>query len=323
MISIVIPACNEEENIPPLYEEIDSVCRSSSLPAEIIFIDDGSTDATWSEIRKLAERDRRVRGVRFRRNFGKAAALDAGFREARGEFVVTLDADLQDNPGDVPRLIEKLNEGYDLVVGWKKRRHDPWHKVLPSRIFNWMIGVVSGVKLHDHNCGLKCCRAEVLREISLYGEMHRFITLLAEARGFKLAEMEVRHRPRIHGQSKYGARRFVKGFLDLVTVSFLTGFSQRPLHFLGVFGLAAFVAGVAGLAYLAGSWSLGYRPIGTRPALLYSVASLLLGAQMIAVGILAELITSRLAGLAQNVEAGYSVRERAGQDCSGGASASS
>jgi glycosyltransferase involved in cell wall biosynthesis len=245
MISIVIPAYNEERGIAPLHAEIDAACRLSGYEPEIIFIDDGSTDATWGEIEKLATGDPRVRGIRFRRNFGKAAALDAGFRDARGEFVVTLDADLQDNPGDIPRLLDGLNQGCDLCVGWKKRRFDPWHKVIPSRVFNWVIGVVSGVRLHDHNCGLKCYRAEVLREITLYGEMHRFITLLAHARGFKVAELEVTHRPRPYGHSKYGARRFVKGLLDLVTVSFLTGFSQRPLHFLGVFGLAAFVLGLA------------------------------------------------------------------------------
>ncbi len=314
MISFIIPACNEEQSIGPLYEELDAMCRGSGFEREVVFIDDGSRDGTWAEIQKLAAEHAGVRAIRFRRNFGKAAALDAGFREARGQYVVTLDADLQDNPADVPSMLARLDQGCDLVVGWKRRRHDPWHKVIPSRIFNWMIGAVSGVKLHDHNCGLKCYRGEVTREITLYGELHRFITLLAYARGFVVTEMEVHHRPRSFGKSKYGAKRFVKGFLDLVTVSFLTGFSQRPLHFLGVFGLLGMLLGGAGLAYLAGLWSLGYRPIGNRPILFYSMGALLLGAQMMAVGILAELITSRLAGWTQSVESRYSIRERIGNN---------
>jgi glycosyltransferase involved in cell wall biosynthesis len=310
MISIVIPAYNEAESIPRLYEEIEATASASEWDIEVIFVDDGSSDGTWAAIEALAERDPRVRAIRFRRNFGKAAALDAGFKEARGDRVVTLDADLQDNPADVPRLLGKLEEGCDLVVGWKRRRFDPWHKVIPSRIFNWMIGVVSGVRLHDHNCGLKCYRAAVVREIRVYGEMHRFITLLADARGFRVTEMEVHHRPRSFGRSKYGAGRFIKGFLDLLTVSFLTGYAERPLHFLGVCGLLALAAGLAGLSYLAGLWTLGFRPIGNRPVLIYSAAALLLGAQMLSVGILAELIASRVGGGDRNGDSGYSIERR-------------
>jgi glycosyltransferase involved in cell wall biosynthesis len=310
MISIVIPAYNEAESIPRLYQEIEATASASEWDIEVIFVDDGSTDGTWAAIGALAERDPRVRAIRFRRNFGKAAALDAGFKEARGDRVVTLDADLQDNPAGVPRLLGKLEEGYDLVVGWKRRRFDPWHKVIPSRIFNWMIGVVSGVRLHDHNCGLKCYRAAVVREIRVYGEMHRFITLLADARGFRVTEMEVHHRPRSFGRSKYGAGRFIKGFLDLLTVSFLTGYAERPLHFLGVCGLLALAAGLAGLSYLAGLWTLGFRPIGNRPVLIYSAAALLLGAQMLSVGILAELIASRVGGGDRNGDSGYSIERR-------------
>jgi glycosyltransferase involved in cell wall biosynthesis len=310
MISIIIPAYNEAESIPRLYQEIEAAASASEWDMEVIFVDDGSSDGTWAAIEALAERDPRVRAIRFRRNFGKAAALDAGFKEARGDRVVTLDADLQDNPADVPRLLSKLEEGYDLVVGWKRRRFDPWHKVIPSRVFNWMIGVVSGVCLHDHNCGLKCYRAAVVREIRLYGEMHRFITLLADARGFRVTEMEVHHRPRSFGRSKYGAGRFIKGFLDLLTVSFLTGYAERPLHFLGVCGLLALAAGLAGLSYLAGLWTLGFRPIGNRPVLIYSVAALLLGAQMLSVGILAELIASRVGGGDRNGDSGYSIERR-------------
>jgi len=310
MISIVIPAYNEAESIPRLYQEIEATASASEWDMEVIFVDDGSSDGTWAAIEALAERDPRVRAIRFRRNFGKAAALDAGFKEARGDRVVTLDADLQDNPADVPRLLGRLEEGCDLVVGWKRRRYDPWHKVIPSRVFNWMIGVVSAVRLHDHNCGLKCYRAAVVREIRVYGEMHRFITLLADARGFRVTEMEVHHRPRSFGRSKYGAGRFIKGFLDLLTVSFLTGYAERPLHFLGVCGLLALAAGLAGLGYLAGLWALGFRPIGNRPVLIYSVAALLLGAQMLSVGILAELIASRVGGGDRNGDSGYSIERR-------------
>jgi len=310
MISLVVPAYNEEETIKRLFAEIDEMARGCRLDVEVIFIDDGSSDGTWQHIEELAASDRRVRGIRFRRNFGKADALDAGFREAAGDVVVTLDADLQDDPAEIPRLIEKLDEGFDVVVGWKRKRHDPWHKVLPSRVFNWMVSLASGVKLHDHNCGLKCYRAEVVREIKVYGEMHRFITLLAHARGFRLVEIEVRHRPRRFGKSKYGARRFIKGLLDLLTVSFLVRFSERPLHFLGIFGLLAFAGGFAGLAYLAGLWVAGVRPIGTRPVLFYSIASLLLGAQMLAVGILAELVASRRAGVLGGAQTRYSIARR-------------
>lgn len=311
MLSLVIPVYNEEASLALLYGEIEAVAREFNLGLEAIFVDDGSTDSSWAEIVKLARRDGRVRGIRFRRNFGKAAALSAGFAEARGDQVITLDADLQDNPAEIPNLLVRLNEGYDLVNGWKKVRFDPWHKVLPSRVFNWMVRLVSGLNLHDHNCGLKCYRAEVVKEIRLYGEMHRFITLLAHARGFKVTEMEVQHRKRLHGKSKYGARRFVKGTLDLLTVHVLTAFGERPLHLLGVIGLLAFGLGCLGLAYLAWLWILGYRPIGNRPILIYSAASLLLGAQMMTVGILAELIISRL-GTNENGH-GYSVAERVGE----------
>jgi glycosyltransferase involved in cell wall biosynthesis len=311
MLSLVIPVYNEEKSLAPLYQEINTTLGKGSREAEMILVDDGSTDSSWAEIAKLARADSRVRGIRFRRNFGKAAALSAGFADVRGEVVITLDADLQDNPAEIPKLLAKLHEGFDLVNGWKKVRLDPWHKIIPSRVFNWMIRVVSGLNLHDHNCGLKCCRTEVVKEIRLYGELHRFITLLAHARGFRVTELEVQHRERIYGKSKYGARRFVKGLLDLLTVHVLTAFGERPLHLLGVIGLLAFVGGCLGLAYLAWLWMLGYRPIGNRPILIYSVASLLLGAQMLTVGILAELIISRLGSGTEN-GFGYSVAERIG-----------
>ncbi len=311
MISIVIPVLNEEQNLAPLHREIDEVLRSSRLDAEMILVDDGSEDGSWNEITRLASLDPRVQGIRFRRNFGKAAALSAGFACVRGDLVVTLDADLQDNPSEIPGLIGRLEAGFDLVNGWKRNRYDPWHKVIPSRVFNWMIRLASGLQLHDHNCGLKGYRVQVTREIRVYGELHRFITLLAHARGFRVTEMEVQHRPRIHGQSNYGVERFVKGLLDLLTVRVLTLFGERPLHFLGAAGLIAFAVGFLGLAYLGWLWLTGHRPIGTRPVLIYSVASLLLGAQMMSAGILAELIVSRLGGNGDPSHS-YSVAERIG-----------
>ena len=266
-------------------------------------------------IRTLAERHADVHGIRFRRNFGKAAALSAGFAAAHGDIIMTLDADLQDDPAEIPRFLAKLGEGYDVVSGWKETRLDPWHKTFPSRVFNGMVSWLTGVKLHDHNCGMKCYRAEVFREIRLYGELHRFIPVLAAARGFKVAEISIHHRPRRFGHSKYGVRRFVKGFLDLLTVKFLTGFNQRPQHLLGSIGLFSFVIGMLGMLWLAITWVIrlydekAFDPLHQRPALIYSAAALLLGAQMMTMGFLAELIT---AYLGRDHES-YSVKERTGK----------
>jgi len=228
MISIVIPVYNEKESLKILLGEIDAVGRQANLNLEVLFVDDGSQDGSWDLIRELAASDQRVRGIRFRRNFGKAAALSAGFREIRGNPVITLDGDLQDDPKGIPLFLVALEQGLDVVSGWKRVRHDPWHKVLPSRVFNYLVSQLMGVRLHDHNCGMKCYRAEIFREVRLYGELHRFIPVLAAARGYKVGEIEIEHRPRRFGHSKYGVRRFVKGFLDLLTVKFLTGFGQRP-----------------------------------------------------------------------------------------------
>jgi glycosyltransferase involved in cell wall biosynthesis len=291
MISIVIPVFNEAESLVALHQEITAVLDAEKWQVEIIFVDDGSTDDSWQQIEALAGRDSRVRGLKFRRNFGKATALDAAFADVKGEYVFTLDADLQDDPREIPRML--LKDGCELVTGWKRQRHDPWHKVFPSRVFNWLVGVITGLKLHDHNCGIKGYYREVLKELRLYGELHRFITVMAHARGFKVGEMEVNHRPRQHGHSKYGVRRFLHGLLDLLTVRFLTGYGDRPLHLLGFFGLLAFAIGLAGLGYLAVLWFMGHGPIGNRPLLFYSVAGVLLGAQMISFGMLAELVIWR------------------------------
>jgi glycosyltransferase involved in cell wall biosynthesis len=298
MISIVIPVYNETESLALLHGEIAQIAEKANLDIEVMFVDDGSRDDSWDAIAALAQQHPRVRGVRFRRNFGKAAALSAGFAAVHGEIVMTLDADLQDDPAEIPLFLAALAEGKDVVSGWKQKRHDPWHKVLPSRIFNGMVSWLTGVRLHDHNCGMKCYRAEVLREIRLYGELHRFIPVLADARGFRVGEVVIKHRPRRFGHSKYGVRRFVKGFLDLMTVKFLTGFGQRPQHLLGSVGLVSFLAGSVGLVYLAVTWVIRlwypdwFAPLHERPLLIYALAALLMGAQMVLIGFLAELITA-------------------------------
>jgi glycosyltransferase involved in cell wall biosynthesis len=294
MISVVVPVHNEKQSLRPLHGELDAVFAAAALgPAEFIFVDDGSRDGSWDVISGLCQRDSRVKAIRFRRNFGKAAALVAAFQAVRGDLVFTLDGDLQDDPAEIPRFLAKIEEGHDVVSGWKRTRHDPWHKVYPSRIFNSMVSRLTGCRLHDHNCGFKLYRRAVLKEVGIYGELHRFIPVLAHARGFRVGEIEVRHRARLHGVSKYGFSRFLKGFLDLLTVRFLTRFSQRPLHVLGAVGLVLFGLGSLGMVYLAVLWlDPSNRPIGDRPLLLYSFASLIVGAQFVSLGILAELVTA-------------------------------
>jgi glycosyltransferase involved in cell wall biosynthesis len=312
MLSIVIPVFNEQDSLAALHAEIAQVAADRGYDVEILMIDDGSTDASWDRIAQLAAGDPRVRGIRFRRNSGKAAALHAGFSEARGEVVMTLDADLQDDPREIPRFLDAMTHDLDVVSGWKQVRHDPWHKVYPSRVFNWM---VSRVALHDHNCGMKCYRREIFDEVRLYGELHRFVPVLAAARGYRVGELAIQHRKRKFGRSKYGFTRFVKGFLDLLTVKFITGFGQRPQHLLGTIGLSSALLGALGLTFLAAEWLLsrtvpGAEPImlGGRPAVIYLVAFLLLGMQLLSVGMLGELF---IAYHDPHVRA-YSIRERTG-----------
>ena len=256
MLSIIVPVLNEAPSLGQLHQEITSTCDAENIDVEIVFIDDGSTDASWQVISELSARDERVSGIRFRRNFGKAAALTAGMRAARGNWILMMDADLQDDPAEIPKFLAKAEEGFDVVNGWKERRLDPWHKVYPSRVFNWMVSRMTGLKLHDHNCGLKLFRSDVAKEIRIYGELHRFIAVLAHARGFRVTEQTVHHRERKFGHSKYGIRRFLRGFLDLLTVKFLTGFGQRPQHMLGRLRRLMFGLGFLGLGVLTVIWLL-------------------------------------------------------------------
>lgn len=313
MLSIVIPVFNEAESLATLHRELSEVAAAHGYDLDIVMIDDGSTDGSWKVIQELAAADPRVTGLRFRRNFGKAAALSAGFAQSRGDLIVTLDADLQDDPHEIPNFLAEMEKNLDVVSGWKKVRHDPWHKVLPSRVFNWMVSDLTGVKLHDHNCGMKCYRREVFNEVRLYGELHRFVPVLAAARGFRVGEIVIQHRSRKYGRSKYGLTRFVKGFLDLLTVKFLTGFGQRPQHFLGTVGLASFVFGGFALLWLATEWIVsrlmpGVDPIhlGQRPALIYATCLLLLGGQLMWIGFLAELFIAYHAPVIH----AYSISER-------------
>ncbi|HYO11308.1 MAG TPA: glycosyltransferase family 2 protein [Tepidisphaeraceae bacterium] len=325
-ISAVIPLMDEVESLAQLYRELDDVARAENYDLEVIFVDDGSTDGSWRLIEQIAAGDPRVRGIRFRRNFGKAAALSAGFDAATHDVVFTLDADLQDDPREIPRFLAEMDKGIEVISGWKRVRHDPIHKVWPSRIFNALVSRLTGVHLHDHNCGFKCYRREIFSEVQLYGELHRFVPVLAAARGWSVGEIEINHRPRTAGRSKYGVRRFVKGFLDLLTVYFLTGFGQRPLHLLGTLGLICFLLGAAGMTYLGIYWVLrmliggpDWIPLHQRPAVLYSLGALLLGAQLLSIGFLAELITANsrrnvvpYSVAAQTPAINGSSRERAG-----------
>jgi glycosyltransferase involved in cell wall biosynthesis len=313
MLSVVIPVYNEVESLAALHAELADVAKAEGYDLDVVFVDDGSVDGSWDVLVGLAEADPRIRAIRFRRNFGKAAALNAGFAAARGELVMTLDADLQDDPREIPRFLAAMENNLDVVSGYKQVRHDPWHKVGPSRVFNWMVSKLTGVVLHDHNCGMKCYRREIFDEVRLYGELHRFVPVLAAARGYRVGELVIQHRPRRFGRSKYGVGRIVKGFLDLLTVKFLTGFGQRPQHALGTFGLASFALGGLGLIYLAIYWivarlapGLELTPLHERPAVIYSVGLLLLGGQLMSVGFLGELI---LAYHKHDIET-YSIAER-------------
>jgi glycosyltransferase involved in cell wall biosynthesis len=292
VISIVIPVHDEERSVALLYEELQAALEPLRQEWEAVFVDDGSTDGSFAALTRLHNARDNVVVVRLRRNFGKAAALATGFAQARGETVVTIDADLQDDPSEIPHLLLKLDEGFDLVSGWKVKRRDPLGRRALSRLFNWVTGRVSGLRLHDMNCGLKAYRAEVVRGLRLYGELHRFIPVLAHYRGFRVAELPVNHRPREHGRSRYGLERYFRGFLDFLTVSFIGRYRHRPLHLFGGLGLVLGALGMAILVYLTVVKLTGHA-IGDRPLLTLGVLLVVVGLQFFSLGLISEMLTSQ------------------------------
>lgn len=293
-VSFILPVYNEEESLEILVREISEVCAKEKLAHEMIFVNDGSTDGTVDVIRGLMEQHETIGLVDFRRNFGKAAALNAGFSRARGRTVVTMDGDLQDNPYELPKMLAALEKA-DCVSGWKVKRLDPVDKTLPSRVFNFVVGKLSGIKLHDFNCGYKAYRREAIEALDLYGEMHRFIPVLLHWQGFRIAEVGVDHRARQFGKSKYGVTRIVKGFFDLMTVVLMTRFRTRPLHIFGALGLLFGTIGFLMLAYLTVLWFMGLGPIGDRPLLLFGMLLMLLGGNLVGIGLLGELMRNAMA----------------------------
>lgn len=291
-VSVVVPGLNEAESLPELAERVHEALRGR-VTYEIIFVDDGSTDDSWKVITGLRAKSPLVKGIRLRKNFGKAVALTAGFRKARGEIIVTMDADLQDDPADLPAFLAKIEEGLDVVVGWKVNRLDPANRLVLSRIFNGTVRYMTGVKLHDMNCGFKAYRCEVIRSIPIYGDLFRFIPALAASQGFRVTEVPVKHHARRYGASRYGLERILRGFFDLLSVLFLTRYSKKPMHLFGLLGLTFAVIGVCINAYLTVLWLFGYK-IGDRPLLLLGVLMMLIGIQFFSMGFIGEFLTFQM-----------------------------
>jgi glycosyltransferase involved in cell wall biosynthesis len=289
-LSIVIPIRNESENIPRLYQELIASLERFGRSFELLVIEDGSTDDSFDVLARIQATDPRLRVVRFRRNFGQTAAFAAGFARARGRYIVTSDGDLQNDPADIPAMVERLEQGFDIVCGWRKDRKDPFvSRRLPSMIANRIISVATGVALHDYGCSLKVFRAEVVKPLKLYGEMHRFLPAIASEMGVRIDEAVVNHRARVHGRSKYGLSRTVRVILDLLTVKFLLSYSTRPLQIFGLVGLIMGLAGAAVTGWLSVQRLLGYQSIGNRPLLLFGILLIFTGVQLITLGLLAEL----------------------------------
>ncbi len=302
--SVVIPLYNEEQSLEELHRRLTDTLATLSDRFEMIFVDDGSIDNSFAVIKNLHQRDSRVKAVRFRKNFGKSTALSAGFKKARGKIIVTLDADLQDLPEEIPSLLNKLEQGYDLVSGWKKKRKDSLIRKIASRLFNRVTSFFTGVKLHDFNCGLKCYRRELVDELALYGELHRYIPAIANWKGFRVGEVKVGHHPRMHGVSKFGSERYLRGLFDLLTVIMLTKYPEKPLHFFGLLGTILSLSGLAINLYMAvlrisGKW------ISNRPLLLLGILLLILGVQFIFFGLMGELIV-----FSSQKEKSYTLREQ-------------
>ena len=289
-VTLVVPAHNEAESLPELAARIREALEPTGRTFEVLLVDDGSPDDTWAVIQQLHVEDPRFAGIRFRRNYGKSAALAVGFDRARGRYVVTLDADLQDDPAEIPQMLATIDAGADLVSGWKQKRHDPLEKTIPSRFFNGVTRLVSGIPLHDFNCGLKAYRAEVVKSVRVYGELHRYIPLLAKWEGYdRIAEQAVQHHARKYGKTNFGLERYLRGFLDLITVVFITRFARRPMLLFGSLGTLAFAGGFAISAYLT-ALKIAGASIGDRPLLLLGVMLVLLGVQLFLTGFLGEMI---------------------------------
>jgi glycosyltransferase involved in cell wall biosynthesis len=310
-ISVVVPVFNEEESLPELTHWISRVMYEHGFSYEVILINDGSTDSSWEVIQQLSFSNRSLKGLNFTRNYGKSAALDAGFKRAVGEVVITMDADLQDSPDEIPGLFEMIKGGLDVVSGWKKERHDPISKTIPSKFFNGVTRWISGIQLHDFNCGLKAYRNKVVKNIHIYGEMHRYIPLLAKWNGFpKIGEKVVQHRARKYGISKFGLERFLNGFLDLITVSFVHRYKKKPMHFFGLLGTLSFLTGLVITVWLIFekiygiSKGLKVREIVDQPLFFLALVALIIGVQLFVTGFIAELMTSN-----QSKEIEYKIDE--------------
>ena len=303
-ISIVIPLYNEEQSLKELYDKIRNVLNRMGR-YEIIFIDDGSIDGSVRALHELRHRDRRVKFIRFRRNYGKSAALSIGFAKAEGDIIVTMDADLQDDPNEIPNLINEIKKGYDLVSGWKKKRLDPLSKTIPSKFFNFVTSIITGIKIHDFNCGLKAYRKEVAKEVEIYGELHRYIPVLAHWLGYKIGEVPVQHHERKYGKTKFGFGRFWKGFLDLLTVIFTTRYMQRPLHLFGFWGLIFFLIGFVIDIYLVYLKFSEGMALSNRPLFIGGILLIIVGVQFISIGLIGELVTKTR----RTADKEYSIRE--------------
>lgn len=290
-LSVVVPLYNEEESLSELHRQICDACEGMNVAFEVIYVDDGSRDGSFGELRTIHARDARAKVIQFRNNHGKSDALSAGFLAATGDVVVTMDADLQDDPAEIPRMLAKLDEGYDLVSGWKRKRRDPITKKMPSRFFNVFTRLITGVRIHDFNCGLKMYRKDVVKSVHVYGELHRYIPALAHWAGFRVAEVEVNHRARAYGKTKYGISRFLKGPLDLLTVMFLSKYTRRPLHLFGVVGLVSSFLGGGITVYLIVLRIFKASYLSNRPLLFIGLLLLIVGVQFISLGLLGEMIT--------------------------------
>jgi len=291
-ISVVIPLYNEQDSLRELHDKIVSVMTNNDFSYEIIFIDDGSTDSSVSVIEELAGRNDLVKFLQFRKNYGKSAALAAGFDYAQGRYVITMDADLQDDPDEIPNLVNRLKEGYDLVSGWKKVRHDPLIKRVTSKVYNYFTSVFSGIRLHDFNCGLKAYRLDVVKSMHVYGEMHRYLPVMAHNNGFRVTELPVKHYERKHGKTKFGAARFTRGAFDLMTVTFLTKYKKRPLHLFGLFGVLTFLTGFVISLILVYQRLVMNQYLSNRPLLFLGVLLIIVGLQFFSIGLIGEMIIS-------------------------------